>query len=115
LKKHAESQMSEQLPAEMEKLNVSEQLDENGQPLSKNALKKLEKAKKVAEEKAAKEAAKAAKAAEQGGSEKKKVRNMYGTVVFAFPCIFDHQIGSFTELAHSRDITRASFDSVMVG
>ncbi len=69
--------MSDELPAEMEKLAVGEQLDENGQPISKNALKKLEKAKKVAEEKAAKEAAKQAKLAEQGGSEKKKVRNLY--------------------------------------
>ena len=42
------------------------------QPLSKNALKKLEKAKKAAEEKAAKAAANAAKAAEAGPSKAKK-------------------------------------------
>lgn len=51
-------------------------LGEDGQPLSKNAQKKLEKAKKAAEEKAAKEAAKAAKAAEAGPSTKKKVGNL---------------------------------------
>ena len=42
------------------------------QPLSKNALKKLEKAKKAAEEKAAKAVANAAKAAEAGPSKAKK-------------------------------------------
>jgi len=46
-------------------------LGEDGQPLSKNALKKLEKQKKAAEEKAAKEAARAAKAAEAGPAKAK--------------------------------------------
>eukprot|EP00961_Rhodomonas_salina_P263476 3560764-Rhodomonas_salina.1 len=46
-------------------------LGEDGQPLSKNALKKLEKAKAAAEAKAAKQAAQAAKAAEAGPAKAK--------------------------------------------
>ena len=46
-------------------------LGEDGQPLSKNAQKKLEKAKRAAEEKAAKDAAKAAKAAADGPAKEK--------------------------------------------
>jgi lysyl-tRNA synthetase class 2 len=48
-------------------------LDEEGQPLSKNALKKVLKAEKTAQEKAEKEAARAAKAAANPQSEKKEV------------------------------------------
>jgi hypothetical protein len=68
--------MADDAAAGVAAMNVKDEkvvLGEDGQPLSKNALKKLEKAKKVAEEKAAKEAAKAAKAAEEGPSKKKKV------------------------------------------
>jgi hypothetical protein len=68
--------MADDAAAGVAAMNVKDEkvvLGEDGQPLSKNALKKLEKAKKVAEEKAAKEAAKAAKAAEEGPGKKKKV------------------------------------------
>jgi hypothetical protein len=101
--------MSDELPAEMEKLAVGEQLDENGQPLSKNALKKLEKAKKVAEEKAAKEAAKQAKLAEQGGSEKKKVRNLRfedKNIFLSDFCRLNRVVKKFSQ--YSRVVARAS-------
>jgi len=69
--------MADDAAAQMEGLSVGEKgevvLGEDGQPLSKNALKKLEKQKKAAEEKAAKAAAAAAKAAEAGPGAKKKV------------------------------------------